>query len=196
MGFGRLLLAAGYLSTPFAGPGSAVLTSAGWLAYGAEERKPLYAWIGLAGLAGVAAIVAGKNGYGGEGVAGLGGVMVLLYYILSIAAIWLLGVRQRNTALQVAAVALAVGWLLAAPGSAAAAQQASSGAAAAVDWGGVAWASQAAGGLLAAIGGTTALAKALTAFGAVFAALGFLSAQPGQGALAEGEEAVFRMGVY
>ena len=195
MGFGRLLLAAGYLSTPFAGPGSAVLTSAGWLAYGAEERRPLYAWIGLAGLAGVAAIVAGKNGYGGEGVAGLGGVMVLLYYILSIAAIWLLGVKQRNTALQVAAVALAVGWLLAAPGSAAAAQQ-PTGAAAAVDWGGVAWASQAAGGLLAAIGGTGALAKALTALGAVFAALGFLSAQPGQGALAESEEAVFRLGAY
>lgn len=193
MGFGRLLLAAGYLSTPFAGPGSAVLTSAGWLAYGAEERRPLYAWIGLVGLAGVAAIVAGKNGYGGEGVAGLGGVLVLLYYILSIAAIWLLGIRQRNTALQVAAVALAVGWLLAAPGAAAAQQAAP---AAAVDWGGVAWASQAAGGLLAAIGGTGALAKALTALGAVFAALGFLSAQPGQGALAEGEEAVFRLGVY
>jgi len=193
VGFGRLLLAAGYLSTPFAGPGSAVLTSAGWLAYGAEERRPLYAWIGLVGLAGVAAIVAGKNGYGGEGVAGLGGVLVLLYYILSIAAIWLLGIRQRNTALQVAAVALAVGWLLAAPGAAAAQQAAP---AAAVDWGGVAWASQAAGGLLAAIGGTGALAKALTALGAVFAALGFLSAQPGQGALAEGEEAVFRLGVY
>ncbi len=188
---GRILLAIGYLSTPFAGPGSAVLTSAGWLTYGAEVKRPTYAWIGLVGLLGVAGVLAGR--YAGlGGIEGLAGVVLLLYYVLSIVALWIVGVRSNNLPLKAAAVVLAVAWLLAATGAQASAAQPS--AAPVSDWGGIAWASQAAHNVIQSIGGTQALSKVLTAAGAVLAAIGFLGAVENRG---EGrEETIFSMGVH
>jgi hypothetical protein len=192
---GRLLLAVGYLSTPFAGPGSAVLTAAGWLAHGVEARRPTYSWVGLVGLLGVAGVLAGRYGYAGAGLEGLGGVVLLLYYVLSIAALWVAGIRSNNWALKAAAAALAIGWLLAAAGASTVggAARAASGA---VDWGGVSWANQAASSVIASIGGPEALAKLFTAAGAVLAALGFLGAAEAAAGQETAEEAVFRLGVY
>jgi len=191
---GRLLLAIGYLSTPFAGPGSAVITAAGWLAHGVETRRPTYSWIGVVGILGVAGILAGRYGLAGAGLEGLGGVVLLLYYVLSIAALWLVGIRSNNWALKAAAMALAVGWLLAAAGagSVGEAAQAASGA---VDWGGVNWANQAASSIIASIGGPEALSKLFTAAGAVLAAVGFLGAVEARNE-AMNEETVFSLGVY
>lgn len=191
---GRILLAVGYLSTPFAGPGSAVLTSAGWLVHGVEAKRPTYSWIGLVGLLGVAGVLAGRYGATGAGIEGLGGVVLLTYYVLSIAALWLVGIRSNNWALKAAAGALAIGWLLAATaaGSVGQAAQTASGG---IDWGGVDWANQAASSVIASIGGAAALAKILTAGGAVLAAIGFLGAVERHGGEAA-EEAVFRIGVY
>lgn len=191
---GRLLLAVGYLSTPFAGPGSAVLTAAGWLVHGVETRRPTYSWIGLVGLMGVAGVLAGRYGAASAGLEGLGGVVLLLFYVLSIAALWLAGIRSNNWALKASAMALAVGWLLAATGASSVgeAAQAASGA---VDWGGINWANQAAHSVISSIGGPEALAKVFTAAGAVLAALGFMGAVERQEEAAS-EEAVFRIGAY
>jgi hypothetical protein len=193
--YGRLLLALGYLSAPFAGPGSAVITSAGWLVYGSETGKPTYGWVGLAGLLGVAGVLAGKYGAGMPGLEGVGGVLLLLYYVLSIALLWIVGVRSGNGALKVAAAALAVAFVLAASGTPTVDDAAVAASGSVVDWGGLSWANAAAHSFIEAIGGPAALARVAAAVGAVFAAIGFMGLQEASQSAAR-EEAIFGIGVY
>lgn len=193
--YSRLLLALGYLSAPFAGPGAAVITAAGWLAYGAETRKPTFSGIGLVGLLGVAGILAGYYGSGLQGLVGAGGVLLLLYHVLGIAALWLLGIKGNNAPLKAAAMLLAVSWLLAvsSTGSVHDATAAASGSV--VDWGGVSWANAAAQSLIDKLGGTAAIAKLLAAAGAVLASIGFIA----MGSTSTGvskEETIFSLGTY
>ncbi|KSW12014.1 hypothetical protein CF15_04315 [Pyrodictium occultum] len=194
MSYSRLLLALGYLSAPFAGPGSAVLTAAGWLSYGTESRRPLYTGIGMAGLLGVAAVLADYYG-SGHGLAEAGGTVLLLYSALSVVALWTLGIRAGSTPLKAAAALLAMSLLLAVSGASSvdAATRAASGGV--VDWGGVVWANQAAQGLISRIGGAAALAKLLAAAGAVLASVGFLSLGEAQ-ARGGSEETIFSLGTY
>ncbi|ABM80674.1 hypothetical protein [Hyperthermus butylicus] len=193
--YSKILLSIGYLSAPFAGPGSAVLTAAGWLSYGAEARKPTFAGIGLIGLLGVAGILTGYYS-GAEGLAGTGGVLLLLYHVMGIAAIWMLGIKLNNNALKIGAVLMAVAWLLAVAGASSVNEATKTASGAIVDWGGVSWANEAAKNLIDKIGGTPAIAKAFAAAGAVFASLGFLSLAPrGEAAVAD-EERIFSIGVY
>jgi len=192
--YGRLLLALGYLSAPFAGPGSAVITAAGWLSLGAETRKPTYAWVGLAGLLGVAGVLSGRYG-GVEGLEGVGGLLLLAYYVLSIALIWMVGIRSNNGALKAAAFFLAVAFLLAATGAGSVHDAAVAASGGVADWGGVTWANEAASSMIERIGGAEALAKLFAAVGAVFAAIGFMGFQEGESGLSR-EEQVFSIGVY
>jgi len=193
--YGRLLLALGYLSAPFAGPGSAVITSAGWLVYGSETGRPTYGWVGLTGLMGVAGVLAGKYGAGLPGLEGVGGVLLLAYYVMSIALLWVGGVRSGNGALRVAAAALAVAFVLAASGSGTVTGTAVAASGSVVDWGGLSWANAAAHSFIEAIGGPAALARVAAAVGAVFAAVGFMGLQESRQGMAR-EEAVFGIGVY
>ena len=191
--YGRLLLALGYLSAPFAGPGSAVITAAGWLVYGSETRRPTYSWVGLAGLLGVAGVLAGRYG-SVSGFEGGGGLLLLAYYVLSIAMIWFVGVKNGNGALKLAAAFLAVSFILAASGSSNVSEAAVAASGRVVDWGGLSCANEAAHNLIEAVGGPVALARLSAAAGAVFAAIGFMGlAEARQGMH---EETVFSMGVY
>jgi len=192
--YGRLLLAVGYLSAPFAGPGSAVITAAGWLSLGAEARRPTYAWVGLAGLLGVAGILAGEYGYL-PGLQGVGGLLLLTYYVLSIAMVWITGIKGNNGALKAAAFFLAVSFLLAATGAGSVRDATVAASGGVVDWGGVAWANQAASSVIEAIGGVASLARLFAAVGAVLAAIGFMGLQE-QAETVSREEAVFGLGVY
>lgn len=190
----RILLSLGYLAAPFAGPGSAVLTAAGWLSYGAETRRPLYAGIGLVGLLGIAGILTGYyEGY--SGLAGLGGVLLLLYTVLSIGAVWMLGVKLNSAALKLGAVLMAIAWLLAVSGASSVNDAAKAASGSLIDWGGVSWANAAAKNIIDKIGGTIVLAKALAAAGAVFTSLGLLAATARPEQHVE-EERIFSIGVY
>ena len=192
--YGRLLLALGYLSAPFAGPGSAVITSAGWLVYGSETGRPTYSWVGLAGLLGVAGVLAGRYGAASAGLEGVGGLLLLAYYVMSIALLWIVGVRSGNAALKAASVALAVAFVLAASGSGSVSDTAVAASGSVVDWGGLGWANAAAHSFIEAIGGPAALARVFAAVGAVFAAIGFMGLNEAQAA--SREETIFSMGVY
>jgi hypothetical protein len=192
--YSRLLLSIGYLSAPFAGPGSAVLTAAGWLSYGAEARKPLYAGIGLIGLLGIAGILTGYY-EGSAGLAGLGGVLLLLYTVLGIGAVWMLGVKANSAALKLGAILMAIAWLLAVAGAANINDAAKAASGSLLDWGGVSWANAAAKNIIERIGGTITLAKALAAAGAVFTSLGLLSLTTRAEQVGE-EERIFSIGVY
>lgn len=193
--YGRLLLALGYLSAPFAGPGSAVITAAGWLAYGSESRKPTYSWVGLAGLLGVAGILAGKYGVSLSGLEGVGGLILMAYYVLSIAMIWVLGVKTENGALKLAAGLLAVAFLLAATSSNTVVDATVAASGSVVDWAGIAWANAAAKNFIEAIGGTAALARLFAAAGALFAAVGFIGLNEKSEDYMD-EDTVFRIGTY
>ncbi len=194
--YGKLLLALGYLSAPFAGPGSAVITAAGWLAYGSEVKRPTYSWVGLAGLLGVAGILAGKYGTGLSGLEGAGGLLLMAYYVLSIAMIWILGVKTNNGSLKLAAGLLAVAFLLAATGSSSVTDATVAASGSVVDWGGLTWANAAAKNFIEAIGGTAALARLFAAAGAIFAAVGFLGLNERESEGFMREETVFNIGTY
>ncbi len=192
--YGRILLSIGFLSSPFAGPGSAVLTSAGWLLAGSEEDNSFWGAVGLIGLLGVAAILAAKYGVL-DGLAGIGGVLLLAYQALAVAALWHAGSKLNSSLLRAAAIILAVSWLLAvaaSPANAETAAKAASGAV--VDWAGTSWASEAARNLIEAIGGPQAIARGLAALAAVLAGAGILIA-PSKGRGAE-DEGLFALGVY
>ena len=192
--YGRLLLALGYLSAPFAGPGSAVITAAGWLTYGSEARKPVYAWVGLAGLLGVAGILSGTHNPGLSSLAGAGGLLLMAYFALSIAMVWTLGVKTGNVPLKIAASLLAASFLLAVASSSSVSDAAVAASGSVVDWSGLSWANSAAHGLIESIGGGEALARVAAAAGAFFAALGFLSiGVRSEGALEE--QQVFDVGL-
>ncbi len=193
--YGRILLSIGFLSAPFAGPGSAVLTSAGWLLAGSEEHNSLWGFIGLVGLMGIAAILAAKYGVLG-GIAGLGGVLLLTYEALAVAALWHAGSKYGSILLKAAAIMLAVSWLIAvtaAPSSVETATRTASGAL--VDWAGTAWASQAAHSLIARIGGPQVLAQWIAAAAAILAGVGILLAPATARAEAQ-EESIFALNVY
>ncbi len=194
--YGKILLGVGYLAAPFAGPGSAVLTAAGWLAYGSESKNPTFTSIGLVGLLGVASILTGYYGIGSEGLAGTGGILLLLYYVFGVAALWILGIKTNNTPLKIAAALLAVSWLLAVSGANTVQEATNTASGNIVDWGGVSWANQAARDVIEAIGGTVAIAKGLSVAGAVFAAIGILSLRESGETGALKEEEIFSLGTY
>jgi len=193
--YGKLLLSIGYLSAPFAGPGSAVITAAGWLSYGSETGKGHLSMIGLIGLLGVAGILSGTYVASLSGLQGAGGILLLLYFALGVVAIWMLGSEANNTALKAAAMLLAVSWLLAVAGAGSINSAANTASGTVIDWGGVSWANAAAHNVIQKIGGTEAIAKALALLGAVLASFGFLSLNEQRSALAP-EETVFSIGTY
>ncbi|ALL01593.1 hypothetical protein Pyrde_1550 [Pyrodictium delaneyi] len=193
--YSRLLLALGYLSAPFAGPGAAVITAAGWLSYGTETRKPTFTGIGLVGLLGVAGILAGYYGEGLSGLVGAGGVLLLLYHVLAIAALWMLGIKSNNTPLKAAAMLLAISWLLAVSGTGSVHDATTAASGSVIDWGGVSWANAAAQSLIDKLGGTPAIAKLLAAAGAVFASIGFMTMNEAASGLSR-EETIFSIGTY
>jgi hypothetical protein len=192
--YGKILLGIGYLSAPFAGPGSAVITAAGWLAYGSETKNPTLTSVGLVGLVGVAGVLTGYYGISSASLAGAGGVLLLLYHILGIAALWIVGIKSGNTPLKAAAMLLAVSWLLAVSGAASVEEAATAASGQVVDWGGLSWANQAARNIIESIGGTATLAKAFAAAGAVFAAIGIMTIR--EPSAAASEDAIFSMGTY
>lgn len=193
--YGKLLLSIGYLSAPFAGPGSAVITAAGWLSYGSETGRSHLSMVGLIGLLGVAGILSGTYVASLSGLQGAGGILLLLYFALGVVAIWMLGSETNNTALKAAAMLLAVSWLLAVSGAGSIDSAANTASGTVIDWGGVSWANAAAHNVIQKIGGTEAMAKALALFGAVLASFGFLSLNEQRSALTP-EETVFSIGTY
>ncbi|WP_317894551.1 hypothetical protein [Pyrofollis japonicus] len=193
--YGKLLLSIGYLSAPFAGPGSAVITAAGWLSYGSESGKNHLSMIGLIGLLGVAGILSGTYVASLSGLQGAGGVLLLLYFALGVAAIWMLGSEHNNSALKAAAMLLAVSWLLAVAGASDISSATSAASGTVIDWGGVSWANAAAHNVIQKIGGSAAIAKALALLGAVLASFGFLSLNEARTGISH-EETIFSIGTY
>ena len=166
--FGRALLGIGYLAVPFAGPGASVLTAAGWLVTGSEEKQQYWALVGLVGLVGVAGVLAAH--YGSlPNLDGVGGVLLLIYEALAIVALWNAATYYNSLILKAAAILYAAGLLLAFSGASTAV----------ASWGSLEWAGQAAKAAIEALGGPLNLSRGLAAAGGVLAAIGFLAAPVG-----------------
>lgn len=193
----RILLSIGYLASPFAGPGAAVITATGWFSYGSETRKQNWLALGLMGLLGVAAILAAYHSSGLSSLASIGGLLLLAYQAMAIAALWVVGAKHNSLFLKAAAMVFALSWLLAvtgAPADVSAAASAASGGL--VDWAGATWASQAAKSFIEAIGGTITIARFLAALAAVLAGIGFLVLPPERSESIDLEERLFSIGSY
>ncbi len=171
----RGLLAVGYLAVPFAGPGAAVVTAAGWLALGVETREQLWTGIGLVGVLGVAGILAATHSPVLAGLAPAGGLALLLYLALAVVGLWIVGGRTSNWLLKAAAAAFALSWLFAVVGAGSTVSAAAAASGGVIDWAGTSWASEAAMSAIQAIGGPVALAKGLATLGGVLAGLGFIA---------------------
>ncbi len=170
-------MAIGYLAVPFAGPGAAVVTAAGWLALGVETRQQLWTGIGVVGLLGVAGILAAQHSEVLSSLAAAGGLALLLYLALAVVGLWILGSRSNSWLLKAAAAAFALSWLFAVTGTGEAVSAAAAASGGVIDWAGTSWASEAARSAIEALGGPAAIAKALATLGGVLAGLGFLSTQ-------------------
>jgi len=174
--FGRALLGIGYLAVPFAGPGASVLTAAGWLVTGNEERQQYWALVGLIGLVGVAGVLAAH--YGSlPNLDGVGGVLLLIYEALAIVALWNAATYYNSLVLKAAAILYASGLLLAFSGASTATV---------ASWGSLEWAGEAAKTAIEVLGGPLNLSRGLAAAGGILAAIGFLAAPAGS---QRGEEA-------
>lgn len=189
----RLLLALGYFAVPFAGPGAAVITSAGWLSLGVETRNQLWAGIGLVGLFGVAGILSAYHSEVLAGLAGVGGIALLFYLALAVVGLWMLGSRTNNWFLKIAAAAFALSWLFAVVAPTTVSEAAAAASGGIIDWAGTEWASQAARDAIAALGGPVAIAKALATLGGLAAGIGFLTAPQVGSRNTMSEEAIFSL---
>jgi len=163
--FGRALLGIGYLAVPFAGPGASVLTAAGWLVTGSEEKQQYWALVGLIGLVGVAGVLASH--YGSlPNLDGVGGVLLLVYEALAIVALWNAATYYNSLVLKAAAILYASGLLLAFSGASTTTV---------ASWGSLEWAGEAARAAIEALGGPLNLSRGLAAAGGILAAIGFLA---------------------
>ena len=184
----RGLLSIGYLAVPFAGPGAAVVTAAGWLALGVETREQLWTGIGLVGILGVAGILAATHSSVLAGLAPAGGLALLLYLALAVVGLWVVGTRTNNWLLKAAAAAFALSWLFAVVGGGSTVSAAAAASGGVIDWAGTSWASEAARTAIQAIGGPVALAKGLATLGGVLAGLGFIAGGSPRGSASRFEE--------
>ncbi|MET1101836.1 MAG: hypothetical protein ABWW69_05100 [Pyrodictiaceae archaeon] len=192
----RILLSIGYLASPFAGPGAAVITATGWFSYGSETKQANWMALGLTGLLGVAGILAAYHSNGLAGLASIGGILLLAYQALAIAALWIIGAKHNSLLLKASAIFFALSWLLAVAGAPASVSEATSVATGGlVDWAGAVWATQAAKGFIEAVGGAAAIARLLAAFAAVLAGVGFL-VLPARGHRGISEERLLGIGAY